>query len=78
MKNKFSSLTIQIPMAINIFITSLLFVSIFILVRMSSKAIDKATYDGFQTTVKGYTTFINYWAENQLVLTDTYSSYYHL
>ena len=74
MKNKFSSLTIQIPMAINIFITSLLFISIFTLVSMSSKAIDKATYDGFQTTVKGYTTFINYWAENQLVLTDTYSS----
>lgn len=74
MKNKFNSLTIQIPMAINIFITSLMFISIFTLVSMSSKAIDKATYDGFQTTVKGYTTFINSWSENQLVLADTYSS----
>lgn len=74
MKNKFNSLTIQIPMAINIFITSLMFISIFTLVSMSSKAIDKATYDGFQTTVKGYTTFINSWSKNQLVLADTYSS----
>ena len=74
MKNKFNSLAIQIPTAINIFITMLLFISIFTLVRISSKAIDKSTYDGFQTTVKGYTTFLNSWTENQLVLTDTYSS----
>ena len=74
MKNKFNSLAIQIPTAINIFITLLLFISIFTLVRISSKAIDKSTYDGFQTTVKGYTTFLNSWTENQLVLTDTYSS----
>lgn len=39
MKKKFSSLAIQIPIVVNIFITLLLIISIFTLVRISKKAI---------------------------------------
>ena len=75
MKKKFSSLAIQIPIVVNIFITFILIISIFTLVRMSKKAIDKASYDGFATTIKGYSTFFDSLVENQLILSDTYSSF---
>ena len=75
MKKKFSSLAIQIQIVVNIFITFLLIISIFTLVRMSKKAIDKASYDGFATTIKGYSTFFDSLVENQLILSDTYSSF---
>ena len=75
MKKKFSSLAIQIPIVVNIFITFLLIISIFTLVNMSKKAIDKASYDGFATTIKGYSTFFDSLVENQLILSDTYSSF---
>ncbi|ELV05403.1 methyl-accepting chemotaxis protein McpB [Brachyspira hampsonii 30599] len=42
---------------------------------MSKKAIDKASYDGFATTIKGYATFFDSLVENQLILSDTYSSF---
>ena len=42
---------------------------------MSKKAIDKASYDGFATTIKGYSTFFDSLVENQLILSDTYSSF---
>lgn len=75
MKKKFKSLSVQIPMVVNVFIALLLIVSIFTLVRMSKKAIDKASYDGFATTIKGYSTFFDSLVENQLILSDTYSSF---
>ncbi|WP_300366362.1 methyl-accepting chemotaxis protein [Brachyspira sp.] len=74
MKKKFHSLNIQIPLVVNTFISLLLFVSIFTLVNMSKKAIDDASYSGFATTVKGYCTFFESLVENQLILSDTYSS----
>ncbi|WP_020004560.1 methyl-accepting chemotaxis protein [Brachyspira innocens] len=75
MKKKFNSLSIQIPIVVNIFIAFLLFVSIFTLLKMSSKAIDDASYNGFATTIKGYATFFDSLVENQLILSDTYSSF---
>ncbi|ACN84396.1 methyl-accepting chemotaxis protein McpB [Brachyspira hyodysenteriae WA1] len=42
---------------------------------MSKTAIDKASYDGFATTIKGYSTFFDSLVENQLILADTYSSF---
>ncbi|WP_300711403.1 methyl-accepting chemotaxis protein [uncultured Brachyspira sp.] len=75
MKKKLNSINIQIPVVANIFIAVLIFVSIFTLVRMSKRAIDEASYDGFLTTIKGYCTFFESLIENQLVLSDTYSSF---
>ncbi|PCG20761.1 methyl-accepting chemotaxis protein [Brachyspira sp. G79] len=75
MKKKFNSLSLQIPIVVNIFIAFLLFVSIFTLLKMSSKAIDDASYNGFATTIKGYATFFDSLVENQLILSDTYSSF---
>ncbi|MBT8721138.1 methyl-accepting chemotaxis protein, partial [Brachyspira hyodysenteriae] len=42
---------------------------------MSKTAIDKASYDGFATTIKGYSTFFDSLIENQLILSDTYASF---
>ncbi|WP_157154143.1 methyl-accepting chemotaxis protein [Brachyspira murdochii] len=75
MKKRFNSLSVQIPIVVNIFIAVLLFVSIFTLLKMSSKAIDDASYNGFATTIKGYSTFFDSLVENQLILSDTYSSF---
>lgn len=75
MRKRFKSLSIQIPMVVNIFIAFILVVSITTLVQMSKKAIDKASYDGFATTIKGYTTFFDSLVENQLILSDTYASF---
>ena len=75
MKKKFNSLSIQIPIVVNVFIALLLIVSISVLVHMSKKAIDKSTYDGFGTTIKGYSTFFDSLIENQLILSDTYASF---
>ncbi|OEJ13908.1 chemotaxis protein [Brachyspira hampsonii] len=75
MKKKFNSLNVQIPIVVNTFIAVLLIVSISTLVQMSKKAIDKASYDGFATTIKGYSTFFDSLVENQLILSDTYSSF---
>ena len=75
MKKSFNSLSIQIPIVVNIFIALLLIVSISTLVQMSKKAIDKASYDGFGTTIKGYSTFFDSLIENQLILSDTYASF---
>ncbi|KLI37411.1 chemotaxis protein [Brachyspira hyodysenteriae] len=75
MKKRFNSLSIQIPIVVNIFIAVLLIVSISTLVHMSKTAIDKASYDGFATTIKGYSTFFDSLVENQLILADTYSSF---
>ena len=75
MKKKFNSLNIQIPMVVNIFIALLLSISISTLVHMSKTAIDKASYDGFATTIKGYSTFFDSLIENQLILSDTYASF---
>ncbi|MEI0447561.1 HAMP domain-containing methyl-accepting chemotaxis protein [Brachyspira intermedia] len=75
MKKSFNSLSIQIPMVVNIFIALLLIVSISTLVHMSKTAIDKASYDGFATTIKGYSTFFDSLIENQLILSDTYASF---
>ncbi|MEI0491502.1 HAMP domain-containing methyl-accepting chemotaxis protein [Brachyspira intermedia] len=75
MKKSFNSLSIQIPIVVNIFIALLLIISISTLVQMSKKAIDKASYDGFGTTIKGYSTFFDSLIENQLILSDTYASF---
>ena len=75
MKKSFNSLSIQIPMVVNIFIALLLIISISTLVHMSKTAIDKASYDGFATTIKGYSTFFDSLIENQLILSDTYASF---
>ncbi|PTY39307.1 methyl-accepting chemotaxis protein [Brachyspira hampsonii] len=75
MKKKFNSLNVQVPIVVNTFIAVLLIVSISALVQMSKKAIDKASYDGFATTIKGYATFFDSLVENQLILSDTYSSF---
>ena len=75
MKKKFNSLSIQIPIVVNIFIAALLFVSIFTLEKMAKSAIDGATYDGFYTTIKGYATYFDSLITNQLILADTYSSF---
>ena len=75
MKKKFKSLAIEIPIILNLFIAILLFISIFTLVKMSRDSINKEIYRGFQTTVKGYATFLDSWAVNQLILSDTYSSF---
>ena len=75
MKKKFNSLSIEIPIVVNVFIALLLIVSISVLVHMSKKAIDKSTYDGFGTTIKGYSTFFDSLIENQLILSDTYASF---
>ncbi|WP_416487411.1 methyl-accepting chemotaxis protein [Brachyspira hyodysenteriae] len=75
MMKKMNSLSIQIPMVVNIFIALLLIISISTLVHMSKKAIDKSSYDGFATTIKGYSTFFDSLIENQLILSDTYASF---
>ncbi|MCZ9999614.1 hypothetical protein OFR34_01320 [Brachyspira hyodysenteriae] len=75
MKKSFNSLNVQIPMVVNIFIALLLIISISTLVHMSKKAIDKSSYDGFATTIKGYSTFFDSLIENQLILSDTYASF---
>ena len=75
MRKKFNSLSIQIPIVVNIFIALLLIISISTLVYMSKKAIDKSSYDGFGTTIKGYSTFFDSLIENQLILSDTYASF---
>ena len=75
MKKKFNSLAIQIPIVVNIFIAFLLLISISAIVKMSKNAIDEASYNGFATTIKGYATFFDSLVENQLILSDTYSSF---
>ncbi|MCZ9939366.1 methyl-accepting chemotaxis protein [Brachyspira hyodysenteriae] len=75
MRKKINSLSIQIPIVVNIFIALLLIISIATLVHMSKTAIDKASYDGFATTIKGYSTFFDSLIENQLILSDTYASF---
>ncbi|MCZ9849560.1 HAMP domain-containing methyl-accepting chemotaxis protein [Brachyspira hyodysenteriae] len=75
MKKSFNSLNVQIPMVVNIFIALLLIISISTLVHMSKKAIDESSYDGFATTIKGYSTFFDSLIENQLILSDTYASF---
>ncbi|MEI0558944.1 methyl-accepting chemotaxis protein [Brachyspira intermedia] len=75
MKKRFNSLNVQIPIVVNIFIALLLIISISTLVHMSKKAIDKSSYDGFGTTIKGYSTFFDSLIENQLILSDTYASF---
>lgn len=68
-------MNVQIPMVVNIFIALLLIISISTLVHMSKKAIDESSYDGFATTIKGYSTFFDSLIENQLILSDTYASF---
>ena len=75
MKKRFNSLNVQIPIVVNVFIALLLIISISTLVYMSKKAIDKSSYDGFGTTIKGYSTFFDSLIENQLILSDTYASF---
>ena len=75
MKKRFNSLSVQIPIVVNIFIAVLLFISIFTIVRMSNKAIDESTSDGFQSTLRGYATYFDSLVTNQLILANTYSSF---
>ena len=70
---RFNSITFKIPLIVNIVIIVLSFTIIFSSIRIASKAINNATYSGFETSVNGYSTLLDTILEDQLLIMDAYS-----
>ena len=70
---RFNSITFKIPLIVNIVIVVLSFTIIFSSIRIASKAINNATYSGFETSVNGYSTLLDTILEDQLLIMDAYS-----
>ncbi|MBW5381246.1 HAMP domain-containing protein, partial [Brachyspira hampsonii] len=70
---KFNSITVKIPLIVNIVIVILSFTIIFSSIQIASKAINNATYSGFETSVNGYSTLLDTMLEDQLLVMDAYS-----
>ena len=70
---KFNSIIVKIPFIVNIVIVILSFTIIFTSIQISSRAINNATYSGFETSVNGYSTLLDTILEDQLLIMDAYS-----
>ena len=69
---RFNSITLKIPLIVNIVIVILSFTIIFSSIQIASKAINNATYSGFETSVNGYSTLLDTILEDQLLIMDAY------
>lgn len=70
---RFNSITVKIPLIVNIVIVVLSFTIIFSSIQIASRAINNATYSGFETSVNGYSTLLDTILEDQLIIMDAYS-----
>ena len=70
---KFDSIVVKIPLIVNIVIVILSFTIIFTSIRIANKAINNATYSGFETSVNGYSTLLDTILNDQLIIMDAYS-----
>ncbi|MDA0083783.1 methyl-accepting chemotaxis protein [Brachyspira hyodysenteriae] len=70
---RFNSITVKIPLIVNIVIVVLSFTIIFSSIQIVSRAINNATYSGFETSVNGYSTLLDTILEDQLIIMDAYS-----
>ena len=70
---KLNSIAIKIPLIVNIVIVILSFTIISTSIAIARKAINNATYSGFETSVNGYSTLLDTILNNQLLIMDVYS-----
>ncbi|PCG20599.1 methyl-accepting chemotaxis protein [Brachyspira sp. G79] len=70
---RFNSIVVKIPLIVNIVIVILSFTIIFTSIKIANKAINNATYSGFETSVNGYSTLLDTIINDQLIIMDAYS-----
>ncbi len=70
---KFDSIVVKIPLIVNIIIVILSFTIISTSIAIARKAINNATYSGFETSVNGYSTLLDTILNDQLIIMDAYS-----
>ena len=70
---KLNSIAIKIPLIVNIVIVILSFTIISTSIAIARKAINNATYSGFETSVNGYSTLLDTILNDQLIIMDAYS-----
>ena len=70
---KLNSIAIKIPLIVNIVIVILSFTIISTSIAIARKAINNATYSGFETSVNGYSTLLDTILNDQLLIMDVYS-----
>ncbi|PPS23210.1 methyl-accepting chemotaxis protein [Brachyspira murdochii] len=70
---RFNSIVVKIPLIVNIVIVILSFTIIFTYIKIASRAINNATYSGFETSVSGYSTLLDTIFNDQLIIMDAYS-----
>ena len=70
---RFNSIVVKIPLIVNIVIIILSFTIISTSIAIARKAINNATYSGFETSVNGYSTLLDTILNDQLLIMDVYS-----
>ncbi|WP_157154553.1 methyl-accepting chemotaxis protein [Brachyspira murdochii] len=70
---RFNSIVVKIPLIVNIVIVILSFTIIFTSIKIANKAINNATYSGFEISVNGYSTLLDTIINDQLIIMDAYS-----
>ncbi|WP_300711546.1 cache domain-containing protein [uncultured Brachyspira sp.] len=74
LKSKFNSLALKIPAILCIVTAVFLTMMLIISLRISGRGISKSRFEGFETTVTGYSSVFNAWFRIQSYLIETYSS----
>ena len=71
---RFNSLAFKVPFILCIVTTILITILLIISLRIAEEGISKSRFEGFETTVKGYSSVFDAWFRTQSYLLETYAS----
>ncbi|MBW5381636.1 methyl-accepting chemotaxis protein, partial [Brachyspira hampsonii] len=72
--SKFNSLAVKVPVILCIVTTILITIMLIISLTIAGNGISKSRFEGFETTVKGYSSVFDAWFRTQSYLLETYAS----
>ena len=72
--SKFNSLAVKVPVILCIVTTILITIMLIISLTIAENGISKSRFEGFETTVRGYSSVFDAWFRTQSYIVETYAS----
>ena len=72
--SKFNSLAVKVPVILCIVTTILITIMLIISLTIAENGISKSRFEGFETTVMGYSSVFDAWFRTQSYIVETYAS----
>ena len=72
--SKFNSLAVKVPVILCIVTTFFITVMLVITLTIAGNGISKSRFEGFETTVRGYSSVFDAWFRTQSYILETYAS----